>query len=514
MLSIYFGSPNTCGPSWRTCAEFDFERPESIAITPNNIRERAQTLLEQYKLKAEAFLHNNVLIPLGDDFKYKTLTMTREIFEPYQKLFDYMNNEPSLNVNIRFSTLSEYFDAVHRTQQQKELEFPIYYGDFFTYNDRDNDYWSGYFTTRPFFKALSRRAEAATSAAETLYALAKVYDKDAQFPWEDAFASIREARRSIGLFQHHDGITGTSKAYVVQDYATQLTTSLTNMKRLISSLSQTLLTTTTTTSTDFLTLVEQPPRNQNELPSSIPIDFSSSKVRLLVVHNPLPKRCLQTISVIVSHPQIRITTSNGTELPSQLNPVWNQPNQPFNDKFLLYFTVDLEPLGLNTFFLIKSTTVPTASLPQVSVFASNAASSGDSNGPFTITYSASPSDRDHLYIENDRIRVNFDAKGCLQSLTLKSGTTIQFGQDFMTYSTRRSGAYLFLPDGPANGISIPTDPTLQLIKGNLVQQLHVELTPIVAFTVTLYDSFDAGTYEFTFADKSSRRTASHGCCSI
>ena len=87
-------------------------------------------------------------------------------------LFDYINQDHSLGVNIKFSNLRDYFEAISKTQEEDQsLSFPLYQGDYFPYIDKDQDYWTGYFTTRPYAKGLSRRLSAAIRDANTLCSL-------------------------------------------------------------------------------------------------------------------------------------------------------------------------------------------------------------------------------------------------------------------------------------------------------------------------------------------------------
>ena len=69
-----------------------------------------------------------------------------------------MNSVNEWNVNARFGTIRDYFDEVCNSiasnGQTVEKFFPSLSGDFFPYFQRKNEYWTGYFLTRPFLKGI------------------------------------------------------------------------------------------------------------------------------------------------------------------------------------------------------------------------------------------------------------------------------------------------------------------------------------------------------------------------
>ncbi|CAB9502125.1 Alpha-mannosidase 2 [Seminavis robusta] len=202
--------PHTCGPDPSVCCQFDFARMKRIGcpwrknpkeITDSNLQERSMLLLDQYLKKASLYRSNVVIAPLGDDFRYQTAEEAELQFTNYQKIFDYINTHVE-GVQIQFGTLSEYFEAAMGT-----FEPPLLKGSFFTYSDVNEDYWSGYYTSRVFDKSLDRLLEQSIFAATALGA-----DKE----------DLQEPRRALSLFQHHDGVTGTARDHVVQDYAKRI----------------------------------------------------------------------------------------------------------------------------------------------------------------------------------------------------------------------------------------------------------------------------------------------------
>ncbi|XP_021376985.1 alpha-mannosidase 2x-like [Mizuhopecten yessoensis] len=228
--------PHTCGPDPKICCQFDFARmspsryncPWKIAptaITSSNVAERAKTLVDQYRKKSELYRSDVVLIPLGDDFRYDKEDECERQFTNYQKLFDHMNSSPELGVQAQFGTLSDYFNKIYELGKvergSRPPDFPVLAGDFFTYSDRDDHYWSGYYTSRPFYKSLDRIMEYHVRAAEVAFTLALSYSREAgvtNFPQQKLMEKLVGARRNLGLYQHHDGITGTANDFVVIDY--------------------------------------------------------------------------------------------------------------------------------------------------------------------------------------------------------------------------------------------------------------------------------------------------------
>ena len=209
MMPFYsYDGPHTCGPDPSICCQFDFARigggysgcpwhKPSVPITDSNVAERSRTWLDQVYKKAMLYRGKHVLIPVGDDFRYQTMDEAHKQFTNYQKMFDWIGaNIPA--VKVSFSTLTRYFDAV----RVPAAGLPRLEGSFFPYSDRKQDYWTGYFNSRIFYKGYDRLLESLIAAVES------------KCPVVD----IHLQKRALGIFQHHDGITGTAKSAVVQDY--------------------------------------------------------------------------------------------------------------------------------------------------------------------------------------------------------------------------------------------------------------------------------------------------------
>lgn len=355
MMPFYsYDVPHTCGPDPKICCQFDFKRlpggrincPWKVpprAITEANVAERAALLLDQYRKKSRLFRSNVLLVPLGDDFRYDKPQEWDAQFFNYQRLFDFLNSKPDLHVQAQFGTLSDYFDALYKKTGvepgARPPGFPVLSGDFFSYADREDHYWTGYYTSRPFYKSLDRVLEAHLRGAEILYSLATAHARRSglasQYPLSD-FALLTEARRTLGLFQHHDAITGTAKEAVVADYGIRLLRSLVSLKQVIINAAHYLVLGDKETyrfepEAPFLQM-DDTRLNHDALPERTVIQLDSSP-RYVVLFNPLDQERFSVVSLLVSSPRVRVLSEDGQPLAVQISAHWSSATSTVADVY-------------------------------------------------------------------------------------------------------------------------------------------------------------------------------------
>lgn len=117
-----------------------------------------------------------------------------------------MHNYCFYYFKVVFGTLATYFKEVNKRSQQ----FPTLKGDFYVYSDIFSEgrpaYWSGYYTTRPFMKLLSREVENNLRAAEIVYTVALNKAKQSKLMTyskilERDYEKLIKARRNLGKFE-------------------------------------------------------------------------------------------------------------------------------------------------------------------------------------------------------------------------------------------------------------------------------------------------------------------------
>ena len=75
-------------------------------------------------------------------------------YKNFDKLIKFINSRPELGVKLIYSTPADYIHDLHENSSQ--TVFPSKTDDFFPYADRQNAYWTGYFTSRTAVKGFVR----------------------------------------------------------------------------------------------------------------------------------------------------------------------------------------------------------------------------------------------------------------------------------------------------------------------------------------------------------------------
>lgn len=467
-----YSTRHSCGPQPRVCDSFEFNR--KLPIMDKTWMKKIDDLVGQYGRTASLFHHNVALVLVGGDFTYSKSEEFNQEYEGYKKIINFINDnsERYNGATAQFGTPSEYFQEIQKRQGGK-FEFPSLVGDFFPYADIFSSgvpaYWTGYFTTRSFHKLMSRELEHNLRNAEILFTIA--FNKAAGFanvlkqmekdyvdivevekifltvnPLTSLFYNL-QARRNLGLFQHHDAITGTSKAAVMTDYLTRLQKSIKNVVGFQENAISFLLNRDETEKDGKFHTSNIDRQKITEMPRKKIIEVKRGEDVEVTFFNSLLQPRIEVISLLVSTPNVKVIDSKGNTIQQQINPIMisnNSTASPNSAKkisseislleFELIFVANLSAMSLTGFTLIHDENKSLASVY----------CSGCRKNEVFKTENLS----EEIAIENSRMILNFDkTTGLLKSIQ-KSKETVDLEITFGAYKSkgRASGAYLFKPD--------------------------------------------------------------------
>ncbi|CAB3396957.1 unnamed protein product [Caenorhabditis bovis] len=323
---------NSCGPDSYVCCEFDFKRitkwhcGQTVAITSSNVEAKAKKLVGQFRKMSEMYEAPVLLMMLGDDFRYDMIEEWHQQHDNFLPLFDEINK--GNEVKISFGTFNDYFNELESYYNQTETQPPTLSGDFFPYMCALRDYWTGYYTTRPFYKRQGRELHHLIRTADLLSALHGGYSSEV----------LQFARRNLSLFQHHDAITGTSKVSVMKDYSHLLHSSIIAVKEEIEKIEE------------IQIVGEKYPRKQFETETQRLLKIESEMT--LSIFNSLMSTIDDVIAVRVDSVNIQVLGENGKIVNAQIEP-FVEKGKLENNEFWLVFGASLKPLAYTNFVLRK-----------------------------------------------------------------------------------------------------------------------------------------------------------------
>jgi hypothetical protein len=199
---------------------------------------------------------------------------------------------------------------------EKNVKFPAYSGDFFPYADNDDSYWTGYYTTRPALKRRIRETGAMLRSAEILYSLSA----DTNNFEEEEMRKLVEARRHLALVQHHDGVTGTSKQYVADDYMSKLGAAIETSEK---------------TMDKAVRKMMKNPNLKLIVDWTEELSIEAGKDYQLLLFNSLSFYRSEIVHIRVTSPLVAVFTSGGARVPVQVSP--STPFPPFTLLLLFRF---------------------------------------------------------------------------------------------------------------------------------------------------------------------------------
>ena len=86
-------------------------------------------------------------------------------YKNIERMMEYVNSKNNYNITIKMSTPSDYVEAL----KKENIKWPVKYEDGFPYASNSYEVWSGYFSSRPSAKKMTKDASAMLNAENFIF---------------------------------------------------------------------------------------------------------------------------------------------------------------------------------------------------------------------------------------------------------------------------------------------------------------------------------------------------------
>ncbi|CAL2049969.1 unnamed protein product [Caenorhabditis brenneri] len=407
-----------------------------------NVDEKVDAFVAHVKKQAAHQATNQVMLLMGSDFQY---TNANTWYVNLDKLIKYVNADSSKKVKVIYSTPACYTKAVEK--QKPTLSEKT--DDFFPYASGNHSYWTGYFTSRPAFKGMIRRAS-------SMLQLAKQLDVIADLGPEDD-SDVEILRQASALVQHHDAVTGTAKENVTKDYEKQLARGMSEVEVVIN---------------DFMKKMNPGSLNSNLVLCPLLNETICTPVKdvdnfTVVIFNSNGRCFNGTIRIPYGNPYADVKGANNESLNYQIEETFqvNQLKNENRSKYEIHVYLRVPQLGYTTITVEKIDKPEEPSKKNMNV------------GPFQIG--------------NEFLTAGFDSQGYLSYVIDKTNNVKRsIRQEFFYYEgvdskdDQPSGAYIFRPKAQ-QPIALSSQLTLEIKKGSVVNEVRQKVNQWVSQVIRL-----------------------------
>lgn len=272
-----------------------------------NLNAKTEILVQAIEFEVLHSVGQNVMLKMGADFTYDN---ANSWYKSLDVLINHVNENFPDKYKLFYSTPDKYTE--YRAAETK-IEWTVKTDDFFPYADCAHCYWSGYFTSRPTLKLLERKSSTFLQTLRQTLLMTPVSEKKEN--------TELELTAAVGLTNHHDAITGTSKQHVADDYTKILSKALTNAEVLLAEQ------VAPAPSSPFVTC-----RYANESTCTTTQNLVDGSVDVLV-YNPLPRTESQQVKLYISQKFASIQLVNAedgnlADIPAVIFPTFKMANNP------------------------------------------------------------------------------------------------------------------------------------------------------------------------------------------